>query len=103
MRKKELIEKIEVLKKTHNKYLDVLIKQNNTISKLKNENQKLNLNYMLLLTKYNKLLKSTLEEETKNIVYNKKLYEITGINHYQKVGEVESIVITANNIPEKKA
>lgn len=57
---------------------------------------------MLLLTKYNKLLKSTLEEETKNIVYNKKLYEITGINHYQKVGEVESIVITANNIPEKE-
>lgn len=57
---------------------------------------------MVLLTKYDKLLKSVLKEETKKVVYNGKLYGITEINHYEKAGEFENIVIMANNIPEKE-
>lgn len=101
MRKKDLIKKIEELEKIKNDCWDSVIKKNDTILKLKSENQNLNLKYMTLLARYNKLLKSTLEAETKNITYNGKLYGIIEVNHYQKVGEVESIVITAHNIPEK--
>ena len=102
MRKKELMEKIKELEEKEDRYSDIIIEQNNTILKLKSENQNLNLNYMVLLAKYNKLLKSTLDNETKNITYNGKLYKINEVNHYQKTGEIESIVITAHNIPEKE-
>ena len=102
MRKRDLIRKIEELENRLNLYSDVIIENNKEISKLNSENKNLNLKYMVLLTKYDKLLKSVSEEETKKIVYNGKLYDITEINHYEKAGEIESIVITANNIPEKE-
>lgn len=102
MRKRDLIRKIEELENRLNLYSDVIIENDKEISKLNSENKNLNLKYMVLLTKYDKLLKSVSEEETKKIVYNGKLYDITEINHYEKAGEIESIVITANNIPEKE-
>lgn len=102
MRKKDLIKKIEELEKIKNNYSDIIIKQNNTISKLKSENQNLNLDYMTLLFKHKKITKAISGQETKNIVYNGKLYAITGVSHYKKTGEIENIVITANNIPEKE-
>ena len=102
MRKKELIKKIEGLEKKRKQYSDIIIEQNNTISKLKSENQNLNLDYMRLLFKHKKITKAISGKETKNIVHNGKLYAITGVSHYQKAGEVENIVITANNIPEKE-
>lgn len=102
MRKKELIEKINELEEREGRYSDIIIEQNNTILKLKSENEKLNLDYMTLLFKHNEITKAISEKETKNIIYNGKVYAITGINHYQKAGEVENIVITANNIPEKE-
>lgn len=102
MRKKELIKfQNELIKKIEEKS-DKCIYLEETITKLNDINKELNLKYMVLLAKYNKLLKSTLEEETKNITYNGKLYAIDGVNHYQKDGEIENIVITAHNIPEKE-
>lgn len=102
MRKKELMEKIKKLEEKEDRYSDIIIEQNNTILKLKSENQNLNLDYMALLFKHKKITKAISGQETKNIVYNGKLYAITGVNHYQKTGEIESIVITAHNIPEKE-
>ena len=102
MRKKELIKfQNELIKKIEEK-CDKCIYLEETITKLNDINKELNLKYMVLLAKYNKLLKSTLEEETKNITYNGKLYAIDGVSHYQKDGEIENIVITAHNIPEKE-
>lgn len=102
MRKKELMEKIKKLEEKEDRYSDIIIEQNNTILKLKSENQNLNLDYMALLFKHKKITKAISGQETKNIVYNGKLYAITGVSHYQNAGEVENIVITANNIPEKE-
>lgn len=102
MRKKELIKKIEGLEKKQQQYSDIIIEQNNTISKLKSENQNLNLDYMRLLFKHKKITKAISGKETKNIIHNGKLYAITGVSLYQKAGEVENIVITAHNIPEKE-
>ena len=102
MRKKELIEFQNRLIKKFEEKCDKCISLEETITKLNDENKELNLKYMVLLAKYNKLLKSTLEEETKNITYNGKLYAIDGVSHYQKDGEIENIVITAHNIPEKE-
>lgn len=102
MRKKELMEKIKKLEAKEDRYSDIIIEQNNTILKLKSENQNLNLDYMALLFKHKKITKAISGQETKNIVYNGKLYAITGVSHYQNAGEVENIVITANNIPEKE-
>lgn len=102
MRKKEFIELQNKLIKRYDEKVDKCISLEENIKKLKEENNNLNLKYMVLLTKYDKLLKSVSEEETKKIVYNGKLYDITEINHYEKTGEIESIVIMAKNIPEKE-
>ena len=102
MRKKELKEMIDNLKKTKDDFWNMIAKQDKELCELKRKNEKLNLDYMALLIKYKKILKIVSEKETKNIVHNGKLYAITGVSHYQKAGEVENIVITANNIPEKE-
>ena len=102
MRKKELIKFQNELTKKFEEKCDKCISLEETITKLNDINKELNLKYMALLAKHNKLLKSMLEEETKNITYNGKLYAIDGVSHYQKAGEIESIVITAHNIPEKE-
>ena len=102
MRKKELIEFQNRLIKNFEEKCDKCISLEETITKLNDENKELNLKYMVLLAKYNKLLKSTLDDETKNIKHDGKLYKINGVNIYQKDGEIESIVITAHNIPEKE-
>lgn len=102
MRKKELIKfQNELIKKFEEK-CDKCISLEETITKLNDINKELNLKYMALLAKHNKLLSSTLETETKNITYNGKLYGISEIEHFQRADEVENIVITANNIPEKE-
>lgn len=102
MRKKELIKfQNELIKKFEEK-CDKCISLEETITKLNDINKELNLKYMALLAKHNKLLSSTLETETKNITYNGKLYGISEIEHFQRADEVEKIVITANNIPEKE-
>lgn len=102
MRKKELIKfQNELIKKFEEK-CDKCISLEETITKLNDINKELNLKYMALLAKHNKLLSSTLETETKNITYNGKLYGISVIEHFQRADEVENIVITANNIPEKE-
>jgi hypothetical protein len=102
MRKKELIEFQNVLIKKFEEKCDKCISLEETITNLNDENKKLNLKYMALLAKYNKLFKSTLDNETKNITYNGKLYAINGVNHYKKAEEIETVVITAYNIPEKE-
>ena len=102
MRKKELIEFQNILIKKFEEKCDKCISLEETITKLNDENKELNLKYMVLLAKYNKLLKSTLDDETKNIKHDGKLYKINEVNIYQKAGEIESIVITAHNIPEKE-
>ena len=102
MRKKELIKfQNELIKKFEEK-CDKCISLEEKITKLNDINKELNLKYMALLAKHNKLLSSTLETETKNITYNGKLYGISEIEHFQRADEVEKIVITANNIPEKE-
>ena len=92
MRKKELMEKIKKLEEKEDRYSDIIIEQNNTILKLKSENQNLNLDYMALLFKHKKITKAISGQETKNIVYNGKLYAITGVSHYQNAGDRKSVV-----------
>lgn len=65
MRKKELIEFQNRLIKNFEEKCDKCISLEETITKLNDENKELNLKYMVLLAKYNKLLKSTLDDETK--------------------------------------
>lgn len=100
--KKKYLEKIESLEQSKDELTDVIIKQNNTIIELKKNNEKLNLDYMVLLTKYNEALKTLLKEDTKKISYNGKIYSITEINHYKKEGEVENVIISANEVPKSK-
>ena len=102
MRKKEMKEIIDNLKERNDNYWDIIVKHNKEIFELKRKNEKLNLDFMTLLFKYKKITKAVSGKETKNIVHNGKLYAITGVSHYQKAGEVENIVITANNIPGKE-
>lgn len=100
--KKKYLEKIEKLEQSKNDLIDAIIRQNDTILELKSKNEKLNLDYMVLLTKYKKALKTLLKEDTKNISYNGKIYGITEINHYKKAGEIENVVISANEVPKSK-
>lgn len=100
--KKKYLEKIEKLEQSKNDLIDAIIRQNDTILELKSKNEKLNLDYMVLLTKYKKALKTLLKEDTKNISYNGKIYGITNINHYKKEGEIENVVISANEVPKSK-
>ena len=103
MRKKELIELQNALMRKFEEKCDKCISLEETITKLNDINNEINLKYMALLAKYNKLLKSTLEEETKNITYGGKLYGIVEVNHYRKAEEeTDMIIITAHNIPEKE-
>ena len=102
MRKKELIEFQKELMKKFEEKCDKCISLEETITKLNDINKEINLKYMVLLAKYNKLLKSTLDNETKNITYNGKLYKINEINHYKKAGEIENVVISANEVPKSK-
>jgi len=103
MRKKELIELQNALMRKFEEKCDKCISLEETITKLNDINKEINLKYMVLLAKYNKLLKSTLDNETKNITYNGKLYKINEVNHYRKAEEeTDMIIITAHNIPEKE-
>ena len=45
--KKKYLEKIEILEQSKDELTDVILKQNNTITELKKNNEKLNLDYMV--------------------------------------------------------
>lgn len=102
MKKSKLIEKVKSLE-THKEALyDRLIEQNNKISELRSENEKLNLDYMILRLKYEKILKRLSEKNTMSVIYNNKVYGITSINHYKSAGENESIIVFAKEVRKSK-
>lgn len=61
----------------------------------------LNLKYMVLMEKYNKLLDSCLSKETEHITYNGNLYGIKRINYHKEADSVDSIDIEAVQIPRE--
>lgn len=69
---------------------------------LKNVDINLNLKYMLLMEKYNKLLDSCLSKETEHITYNGNLYGIKRIDYHKEADSVDSIDIEAVQIPREK-
>lgn len=64
--------------------------------------RELNLQYMLLMEKYNKLLDSCLSKETEHITYNGNLYGIKRIDYHKEADSVDSIDIEAVQIPREK-
>lgn len=67
-----------------------------------NDDTNLNMKYLLLSTKYNKLLNSCLSKETENIIYNGELYGIKSIDYHKDAESVDTIHIEAVNIPREK-
>lgn len=65
--------------------------------------RELNLQYMLLMEKYNKLLDSCLSKETEHITYNGNLYGIKRIDYHKEADSVDSIDIEAVQIPREKS
>lgn len=63
--------------------------------------RELNLQYMLLMEKYNKLLDSCLSKETEHITYNGNLYGIKRIDYHKEADSVDSIDIEAVQIPRE--
>lgn len=61
----------------------------------------LNLKYMLLMGKYEKLLNSCLSKETEHISYNGNLYGIKSIDYHKEADSVDTINIEAVQIPKQ--
>lgn len=61
----------------------------------------LNLKYMLLMEKYNKLLDSCLSKETEHIIYNGNLYGIKSIDYHKEADSIDTINIEAVQIPKQ--
>lgn len=87
---KEKDEKIQELKMDIFKY-----------NQPKNVDIDLNLKYMLLMEKYDKLLHSCLSKETEHITYNGNLYGIKRIDYHKEVESVDTINIEAVEIPKQ--
>lgn len=62
----------------------------------------LNLKYMTLISKYNKLMDSCLSKETEQITYNGELYGIKSIDYHKDAESVDTIHIEAVHIPRQK-
>lgn len=67
-----------------------------------NQDVDLNLKYMVLISKYNKLMNSCLSSETENITYNGELYGIKSIDYHKDAESVDTIHIEAVHIPRQK-
>lgn len=96
--KKKVIEENKILKRE-------LEKANEEISYLHtvtNNDTDVNLKYMCLITKYNKLMDSCLSNETENITYNGELYGIQTIDYHKDAESVDTIDIRAVHIPREK-
>jgi hypothetical protein len=72
------------------------------IYKYAQPDRELNLQYMLLMGKYNKLLDSCLSKETEHITYNGDLYDIKSIDYHKDVDSVDTLNIEAVQIPSEK-
>lgn len=72
------------------------------IYKYAQPDRELNLQYMLLMGKYNKLLNSCLSKETEHITYNGDLYGIKSIDYHKDVDSVDTLNIEAVQIPSEK-
>jgi len=75
---------------------------NRPISVNHNNDIDLNMKYLLLCTKYNKLLDSCLSKETEHITYNGDLYAIKSIDYHKEAESVETINIEAVQVPREK-
>lgn len=62
----------------------------------------LNLKYLGLISKYNKLMDSCLSSETEHITYNGELYGIQTIDYHKDTESVDTIDIRAVHIPREK-
>lgn len=67
-----------------------------------NADTDLNLKYLSLLTKYNKLLDSCLSKETEHITYNGELYSIKTIDYHKDAETLDTINIEAIHVPREK-
>lgn len=61
----------------------------------------LNLRYILLMNKYDKLLNSCLSKNTEFITLNDTLYGVTSIDYHKDAESVESITIKAVRVPKQ--
>lgn len=84
--------------KIHEELMEKILKINKKNEELTN----LNLKYMILIEKYNKLLDSCLSKETKYITYNGDLYGIKTIDYHKDADSVDTISIEAEQIPREK-
>lgn len=102
--KKELIKENEVLQKKLKEADEEIWNLRNKLHKPKLENQDtdLNLKYIVLLNKYNKLMDSCLSENTEHIVYNGNLYKIKSIDYHKDAESEETIHVEGINIPREK-
>lgn len=103
--KKSLIEENKKLKKELERQYEEIRYLNSRLNSpvcSVNDDTNLNMKYLLLSTKYNKLLNSCLSKETENIIYNGELYGIKSIDYHKDAESVDTIHIEAVNIPREK-
>ncbi len=84
----ELKEKIEEL-------YDDIIKENVNVAKSERKYNDLNREYLILLTKYEKLLKEIAKKDTEIIVFQGKAYGLTKIDYHKEAGEDDIIIVEA--------
>lgn len=68
----------------------------------RDKNMDLNLKYLDLLTKYNKLLNEVTKKDTEFIIYDGELYGITTIDFHKTYDEIDSIELKATHRPREK-
>ena len=102
MKKREMINRYDRLFEENQKLYDRIIEIDKELTQLKSKNTKVSIDYVVLLSKYNKLINDIKNKDTKNIVYNGNLYGISKIVHYKKIESVDTIKIIAKQKLENK-
>lgn len=101
--KKSLKIQNEVLREENNRLRDDLDKLlHRPIAVDKSSDVELNMKYLLLSTKYNKLMDSCLSKETEYITYNGELYNISTIDYHKDVDSVDTLNISAVHVQREK-
>lgn len=102
--KKKVIEENKILRRELEKANEEINYLHDRLNRPANANMDsdLNLKYLLLIDKYNKLMDSCLSSETEHITYNGELYSIKSIDYHKDAETLDTINIEAIHVPREK-
>lgn len=95
MKKKDLLEQVEHYRKLYEKYCE---RFNDEVR----ENHRVNLEYMELIFKYNKLLDSIAKKDTDVIVFHGDIYKIAELSHTKEINSIDNLQINAYKVENQK-